>query len=324
MKIKQSILVVTYNHEAYINECLDSMINQTELPYEIIISDDCSTDKTWDIIKQYFLKYPKLFKIFRNKKNIGIFANIEKIRSYANGNIINFCPGDDLLKPKTIEKISNTILKYNLNPDTDFFIIILNSIHLYPDGREWVWNNYKYMDYPLMKLKLRFGISFRCTGYSKLILKNSMTEKKILDIYPNLNLGADTIKGFEELKNAKKTFFVDYAGPVYRLGVGITSKLTTEYGLKSQLKLNEIIKKRYHKYWDKKDLLYIEYLSKSCEFKLNPSFKLFFTTIYYSFLNINNFTSNYPWIRSLNFLLSDKLYAFFKYKIYPLIRNFKN
>ena len=324
MDIKQSILVVTYNHEKYIEQCLNSIINQTQLPYEIIVSDDCSIDNTWNIVKKYKKKYPKLFRIFRNKKNIGVFDNIDKIRGYYSGNVINFCAGDDLFKPKTIEKISNAILKNNLNPETEFFIIILNSIHLYPDGKEWIWDNYKYRDFSLMRLKLRFGISFRSTGYSKQIMDKSITEKKVLEIYPNLNLGCDSIKGFEELKSAEKTIFVNYAGPVYRLGAGLTSNVTDSYSLNSQLKLNKIIKKRYKQYWNKQDLRYIDYSTYYCSYKLKPTVKLFLKTLYYSLININNFTSNYPWIRSLNFLLPEKFYMVFKYKIYPLIRNFKN
>lgn len=323
MKIKQTILVVAYNHEDYIEECLNSLVNQTELPYEIIISDDCSTDNTWEIIEEFHRKYPKLFKIYQNKENLGIFENIDKIRGLSSGNVINFCSGDDLLKAKTIQNISNAISINNLNPEKDFFIVILNSIHLYPDGREWIWNNYKYRDFSLMRLKLRFGISFRGTGFSKRIIEKGLSEKKVLKIYPNLNLGADSIKGYEELKSAQKTIFIDYAGPVYRLGSGITSRVSNEYSLNSQLKLNEILQKRYEEYWNKKDLQYINYSTYSCKFKLNPSFKLFFITLYYSLLNINNFTSNYPWIRSLNVFLPDKLFIIFKYKIYPLIRSLR-
>ena len=310
MKIKQTVLVLTYNHEAYIKECLDSLVNQTELPYEIIISDDCSTDNTWLIVEKYYEKYPKLFRLYRNEKNLGIFENIEKIRGYATGNVINFCPGDDLLKPKTIETISNAILKNNLNPNTDLFIIILNSIHLYPDGSEWIWNNYKYKNFSLMRLKLRFGISFRCTGYSKLVLEKSLSEKKVSDLYPGIGLGVDTIKGYEELKNCDRVIHVDYAGPVYRLGVGITSKPYSKEKYLHDLRLLEIIKTKYKDYWETKDLRFMKYKESSLKFEYNPSFLLFFKTAYLAIINYNNFTSNQPWIRSLNIFLPKKFIHF--------------
>ncbi len=49
-----SVFVTTYNHKNYIRQCLDSMINQkTDFPFEIIVRDDCSTDGTSDIVREY-------------------------------------------------------------------------------------------------------------------------------------------------------------------------------------------------------------------------------------------------------------------------------
>ena len=70
MEIKHSVLIVTFNHEQYIRQCLDSVVNQSCLPFEIIISDDHSNDKTWDIIKTYKSKHQNLFHIYRNEKNV--------------------------------------------------------------------------------------------------------------------------------------------------------------------------------------------------------------------------------------------------------------
>ena len=224
MKIRHSVLVPTYNHQHFISECLESLLNQSELPYEIIISDDGSNDKTLEIVNFYKKRNDELIKVYKNVTNIGIFKNLNKIRGYATGNIISFCAGDDLFKKQTIEKINNAILKNKLNPDLDSFIIGLNSVHLYNDGREWIWNNFRYKDIDPLKLKLRFGLSFRCTGNSLGIIKNTITEEEVINQYPEIGLGADTIKGFEELKNCDRIIYVDYAGPVYRLGVGITSK----------------------------------------------------------------------------------------------------
>ncbi len=215
MSIKHSVLIITYNHEEFIDECLNSIVNQTEVPYEVVISDDCSKDNTWKIIKGFKDRYPDLFRIHQNKENLGIFKNLQKIRTYPKGNVVNFLAGDDLYKPETLENISTAIKDNDLNPDKDFFIVALNSVHLYPDGKEWVWNNYKYKDWSPMRLKLRFGISFRSIGFSKLLIDKAPCEQEVVDMYPNIDLGADSIKGFEELRLAEKMVFVDYPGPVY-------------------------------------------------------------------------------------------------------------
>ena len=54
-----SICSVTYNHAPYIRQCLDGLVMQkTNFPYEILIHDDCSTDGTTEIVKEYAQRYP--------------------------------------------------------------------------------------------------------------------------------------------------------------------------------------------------------------------------------------------------------------------------
>ena len=66
MIVKHSILVVTYNQENYIQDTLSSLLNQSELPDEIVILDDCSTDNNWDIILHNQKLYPELIKVYQN------------------------------------------------------------------------------------------------------------------------------------------------------------------------------------------------------------------------------------------------------------------
>ena len=77
--IKHSVLIISYFQEDYIGTTIESVLNQTELPYEIIISDDCSKDDTWNIIQRYQKKHPDLIRAYRNDPNIGIFQNLEKV-----------------------------------------------------------------------------------------------------------------------------------------------------------------------------------------------------------------------------------------------------
>ncbi|WP_147289828.1 glycosyltransferase [Anaerosacchariphilus polymeriproducens] len=95
-----SISVLTYNHENYIRQALDSfLVQKTNFPFEILIHDDASTDKTQDIIREYQEKYPdKIFPICQNENQYskGIFtvsANFNFPR--ARGKYIAFCEGDD-------------------------------------------------------------------------------------------------------------------------------------------------------------------------------------------------------------------------------------
>jgi glycosyltransferase involved in cell wall biosynthesis len=93
-----SICTATYNHEKYIAEALDSFLMQeTNFPFEILVRDDCSTDKTAKIVKRYAEQYPQLIKPLLEKENIyskGINP-MSKLYKIARGKYIALCEGDD-------------------------------------------------------------------------------------------------------------------------------------------------------------------------------------------------------------------------------------
>lgn len=94
-----SVRCITYNHEPYIAQAIDGFLMQkTDFPFEVIIHDDASTDKTADIIREYERKYPLIIKpIYQtenqySKRNGSIAKAIDpKLK----GKYIAFCEGDD-------------------------------------------------------------------------------------------------------------------------------------------------------------------------------------------------------------------------------------
>ena len=101
---KLSVCVVTYNQEGYIRECLQSIINQTtNFEYEILVSDDCSSDQTKFIIEDFAKLYPSIVKPHYHKKNIGAFQNFTYVHSLASGEYIAHLDGDDLMLPGKLQ-----------------------------------------------------------------------------------------------------------------------------------------------------------------------------------------------------------------------------
>lgn len=95
-----SIICNTYNHGAYIRQCLEGFVAQkTEYPFEILVHDDASTDNTQEIIREYENKYPKLiFPIYQteNQYSKGITAITQSIQfPRAKGKYVAICEGDD-------------------------------------------------------------------------------------------------------------------------------------------------------------------------------------------------------------------------------------
>lgn len=107
-----SIVLCTYNGEKYLEEQLNSIINQTYKNLEIIISDDCSTDNTISILEKY--KHLNNFHIFLNKENLGFNKNFELAISRANGYYIALCDQDDAWDLNKIDILVSSIEEESL------------------------------------------------------------------------------------------------------------------------------------------------------------------------------------------------------------------
>ncbi len=100
-----SVCCITYNHEMYIREAIDSFLMQeTDFPFEVIIHDDASTDRTAYIIKAYEKAYPKIIKpIYQTENQYSIcgLINPRLVIPKARGKYIALCEGDDYWTDKT-------------------------------------------------------------------------------------------------------------------------------------------------------------------------------------------------------------------------------
>ena len=91
-----SVYVITYFHEQYIEQALESVLSQkTHYKYEIVVSDDGSTDRTMEILRKYEKKYPNIIRVYHNEENLGIAKNIYLARCYCRGRYIIPLAGDD-------------------------------------------------------------------------------------------------------------------------------------------------------------------------------------------------------------------------------------
>jgi len=93
---KVSICSISYNQQNFIEEALDSFLMQrTDFPFEILIDDDCSTDKTGEIIGRYMREYPNIINARIRTENIGSMSNFIENIERAKGRYIAMCEGDD-------------------------------------------------------------------------------------------------------------------------------------------------------------------------------------------------------------------------------------
>lgn len=128
-----SILVPIYNVEKYIKQCIHSLFVQTYQDIEYIFIDDCSTDNSMAILRQYITKYPhkkSQIKIIKHEHNKGIAAARNTALDNAHGDFILFVDSDDWLEFNAIEKL----VKKQSEEDAD--IVIFSAIHHFSDHNE--------------------------------------------------------------------------------------------------------------------------------------------------------------------------------------------
>ena len=95
-EILLSIAIITFNHENYIRQALDSILMQNvDFKYEVIIGEDCSPDNTRIILLEYHKKYPNKFKLILRDKNMGATKNLYDVLMKCQGKYIALLEGDD-------------------------------------------------------------------------------------------------------------------------------------------------------------------------------------------------------------------------------------
>jgi rhamnosyltransferase len=107
-----SVVMATYNGERYLREQLQSLLDQTQVPEEVIISDDGSQDRTLAIINDFSKRAPFLTTILNNQQRLGYAENFLQAAKHAKSKYVAFCDQDDIWYPNKLEcsvrELSNT------------------------------------------------------------------------------------------------------------------------------------------------------------------------------------------------------------------------
>jgi glycosyltransferase involved in cell wall biosynthesis len=103
-----SVLLVSFNQEPYIQAAVRSAFAQTYSPLEIVLSDDCSEDRTFDIMKVEAEAYRGPHKVIlnRNPRNLGVASNYNRAASLATGQIVVIQDGDDISLPDRASRLA--------------------------------------------------------------------------------------------------------------------------------------------------------------------------------------------------------------------------
>ena len=126
-----SYIMPCYQQEQFIAEALESVLKQTYRPLEIVVSDDCSTDRTFDMIEQACDQYDGPHKVIvnRNRRNLGI-ENYNKLMEMASGQFIVQGHGDDIAFPERVGQLVDAWM------NTGASVLASNAIYMQADGKK--------------------------------------------------------------------------------------------------------------------------------------------------------------------------------------------
>ena len=127
MKYKLSIIVPIYNVEKYLDKCLASLVNQTLKEIKIILVNDGSKDRSYEIIEKY-LSYDNIFYFYQENRGLSEARNLAL--KYAEGEYIGFVDSDDYIEPDMFEKMYQRAVKDNID------MVICNMDVVYEDRIE--------------------------------------------------------------------------------------------------------------------------------------------------------------------------------------------
>ena len=193
------VIVPNYNSGIYIKKCLDSLLEQEYKVNEIIVVDDCSTDESTKIVKEYTEKNDNII-LLENGKNMGVSYSRNKGIENAKSEYIMFCDSDDWYEKQATKRMMEKVEK----DSADF--VLAGYYITYKDGRKI---EVKYNNLNKIEIDKETAISYLpITSSSKLIKKSILEEHNIK--YP------EEIKNCEELPvipvagfYAKKVVYID-------------------------------------------------------------------------------------------------------------------
>lgn len=307
-----TVATVSFNSAKWIKQTIDSVLASNFTDFEFLISDDNSSDDTWEIINNYSVSN---LRIWRQNKNIGEYANRNFLLNHAQGKYILFVDGDDILYKNTLRNLSEYVnyfqeacMIWGLNPQHFNFFV------------------FPYLVYPKMLLNLIYrtllpisviGLgeilfkteSLRCLGGFNVSYKISDThiKKKLSIVGPVLFIPIGMMYWREHENQASKLFVKNRIGSLLErliIDKEIIYNCREIISEKEYLIIKENIAISYSKLLFKNTILRWDLYSF---FKYKKSFDFKFKNLFkrgdYSYFPTNHMGT--PFLNNFNFQVTD-------------------
>lgn len=303
-----SVIVPVYKVEEYLENCVNSIINQTYKNLEIILVDDGSPDKCGEMCEQLALSDSRIIVI--HKKNGGLSSARNSGIDIANGEYIGFVDSDDTIEPFMYEKL------YNENKLNSTLISVCAVNYIFQNGKTQRKNKLgknKVFDFVEAIQEMNSHTYFDMGAWSKLYHRSLFENLR----FPEGKLSEDFYIMFILFDKAQRISYVDYACYNY---------LQRENSITHNVKINHD-----HEYAAKEQMIYLEKKYPQMKAFAHVAYASAALTVYDSYLKngvkcsddmINHFkevvASNLSYIREIERLSNGKKIQFrlFNYNIY--------
>lgn len=277
---KISVIVICYKQEELIKRAINSLLAQKDYIYEICVSDDCSPDRTWEVLQEYDKQYPGLFKLHQNRPNVGIFENIEYTWTMPTGDIIYRLAGDDECGEGWFKTVIEYIQNNHIDYKNELFCIYGDFQAKYPNGDSYIASNRMVtLGLDCVSLSLRKRVYNRSVCYSIRILK------KFIKVSKGRSYEAEAAMDRQLQIISQKNYYIPVVGNVYFAQVGVSANMSSksiEQRLNSMNCLREVMDLLGYSI-SKKDKILMLYITERERLTIRKTIKQFFKVLYLYF-----------------------------------------
>lgn len=198
-----SIIIPVYNSKEKLAECLESVATQDYEPLEVIVVDDCSTDGSLEICREYEKQYP--FIHVYTKENEGVSAARNYGLSKAHGEYIQFADSDDMLYPNACKKLVSKM-------ESDQSDVVICGYYNEKEARDVLYKNCIFLkkeDF-LKEFPMLFSGFFIHVPWNKLYRRNAI-ERAVAEFPRDLNKGEDLLFNLHIFSNVECVSVLDEA-----------------------------------------------------------------------------------------------------------------
>ena len=231
-----SIHMVTYNHERYIRQAIEGVLNQrTDFAYEVVIGEDASTDRTREICFEYQRRYPEKIRVLWSEENqYAVAGNVVRVNAACRGKYIAYCEGDDYWTNP--DKLQLQIDAFRANPNlgiclmgTDVEIESTGERRLFDVSRNFSGTlpaGRRASDFVLFRRRMN-GFRLRRTCYQTsgwMVARQALEEvtTRLADLYA-IRLAFGDTRNLAALTEWYDALFIGCTGSVYRVNSGSVS-----------------------------------------------------------------------------------------------------